>query len=245
MQMTSPLLDMLPALVVGTGITIALSVWATLYRVPHPYGARARQMTVPVVGAGLFLAGWYALALLLAVRGAFHGDVHAAVPPVAFGVLLPLAIGYTLALGSSTFRKRLDHVPQHWLIGIQLYRTFGLVFLWLYGKALLPGQFAIPAGYGDLFVGLTAPLVAYAYFKRTAGARPLAIAWNLFGILDLIVAVGMGVLSGPGPLQLFVTDPSTERLTLFPLVLIPVFAVPLSVLLHLFSLRRLLQERHH
>lgn len=241
--MTPSVLNILPPLVVGLGITIALSVWVTLYRVPQPYGARARQMTPTVIGAGVVLAGWYFLALLLAVRGAFHGDVNSAIPPIAFGVLLPLVIGYSLAFGSSTFREILDRVPQHWLIGIQLYRTFGIVFLWLYGKDLLPGQFAVPAGYGDLFVGLTAPLVAYVYFKQTAGARSFAITWNLFGILDLIVAVGMGVLSAPGPFQHFFTEPSTERLTLFPLVLVPTFAVPLSVLLHLVSLRRLLGRR--
>lgn len=238
--MTPAVLDILPPLIVGLGITIALSVWVTIYRVPRLYGVQARRMTPSVIGAGVFLAGWFSLSLLLAVRDVFHGDVNSAIPPIAFGVLLPLVIGYSLAFGSSGFRKILDRVPQHWLIGIQLYRTFGVVFLWLYGKALLPGQFAIPAGFGDIFVGVTAPVVAYVYFKQTVGARSLAIAWNVFGILDLLVAVGMGVLSAPGPLQLFFTEPSTERMTHFPLVLIPTFAVPLSMLLHLFSLRRLL-----
>jgi hypothetical protein len=49
----------------------------------------------------------------------------------------------------------------------------------------------------------------------------------------------MGVLSAPGPFRHVFTEPTTELLSVFPLVLIPTFVVPLSVLLHLASLRRL------
>lgn len=241
------IVTMLSPFIVGSGAAIALAVWLTLYRVPQPNGARARQMTPAVVGAGLFLAGWLLLALMLAVRDQFHANPRAVLPGMRLGVviLLPLLIGYGLAVGSSKTRALLDHVPQHWLIGVQLYRIIGLVFLWLYGKGLLPAQFAVPAGYGDLFIGLTAPLVAFAMLKQSPGARSLAVIWNLFGILDLVVALSMGVLSAPGPFRHFFTEPTAELLTLFPLVLIPAFAVPLSVLLHLLSLRRLFNTRHH
>jgi hypothetical protein len=232
---------MLSPLIVGSGVAIALAVWLALSRVPHPYGARTHRMTPPDVGAGLFLAGWFLIALALAVRDQFHANPHTVLPSLqlGFAILLPLAIGSGLVIGSSKIKFLLDHVPQHWLVGIQFYRTIGLVFLWLYGKGLLPEQFAVPAGYGDLIIGLTAPLVAFAVLMRATGARPLAVIWNLLGILDLAVAVGMGVLSAPGPFRHVFTEPTTELLSVFPLVLIPTFVVPLSVLLHLASLRRL------
>jgi hypothetical protein len=59
--------------------------------------------------------------------------------------------------------------------------------------------------------------------------RGAAIAWNLFGMADLVDAVAIGVTTGgPG--------------LIFPLVLIPIFAVPRSFLIHSYSLIGLLQK---
>jgi len=71
------------------------------------------------------------------------------------------------------------------------------------------------------------------------GAERLVLSWNLFGLLDLIVAVTMGFLTSPSPLQLLSLDAPNELISAFPLVMVPVFAVPLSVLLHLASLAKL------
>ena len=45
-----------------------------------------------------------------------------------------------------------------------------------------------------------------------------------------------GMLSSPSPFQLFAFDLPNELVSVFPLVLVPVFLVPVSVLLHLASL---------
>ena len=67
--------------------------------------------------------------------------------------------------------------------------------------------------------------------------------WNLLGISDLVIAVTMGFLTSPSPLQLAAFDRPSELIGMFPLVLIPVFAVPLSILLHIASLQRLKQDQ--
>jgi hypothetical protein len=64
-------------------------------------------------------------------------------------------------------------------------------------------------------------------------------AWNLFGLADLVIAVTMGMLSSPSPFQLFAFDLPNELISRFPLVLVPVFLVPVSLLLHLASLTKL------
>jgi hypothetical protein len=66
-----------------------------------------------------------------------------------------------------------------------------------------------------------------------------ALAENLFGLADLVVAVTTGFLTSPSAFQLFAFDLPNELISQFPLVLIPVFLVPLSVLLHLASLTKL------
>jgi hypothetical protein len=58
--------------------------------------------------------------------------------------------------GASSRGNRAD--PPPWLIGIQLYRVLGLNFLVLYALGRLPAEFALPAGVGDVIVGLAAPL---------------------------------------------------------------------------------------
>jgi hypothetical protein len=51
--------------------------------------------------------------------------------------------------------------------------------------------------------------------------------------------VTTGFLTSPSAFQLFAFDLPNELISQFPLVLIPVFLVPLSVLLHLASLAKL------
>jgi hypothetical protein len=108
------------------------------------------------------------------------------------------------------------------------------VFLALYKHGLLPGAFAWPAGLGDIAIGVTAPWVALALVRRPGFATSrVFIAWNLFGILDLVLAVGTGglhsALASAGEVT---TGPMAE----LPLVLIPAYLVPLFIMLHLAAL---------
>ena len=97
----------------------------------------------------------------------------------------------------------------------------------------------MPAGSGDVLVGLLALPVAYLLHKQARGAVALAVAWNVLGIVDLASAVTMGTLTQPGPLQLIVPAVPNVLLGTYPTVLVPAFAVPSSILLHALSLRQL------
>jgi hypothetical protein len=56
-----------------------------------------------------------------------------------------------------------------------------------------------------------------------------------------VIAVTCGFLTAPSVFQqLALNDPNTA-ITRFPFVLIPTFAVPLSIILHIFVLARLRQ----
>src|SRR5215472_6451192 len=86
-------------------------------------------------------------------------------------------------------------VAAAWLIGIQVFRVLGSVWLVRYFAGGLPGLFALPAGIGDVATGLLAPFVAYAWYSGKPYARSAAIAWNLFGMADLVNAVVLGTLT--------------------------------------------------
>jgi hypothetical protein len=127
------------------------------------------------------------------------------------------------------------------LIAVESYRLIaGAVFLGLMFLGQLPAVFAIPAGAGDVLIGLTAFWAAASLRSGRLGA---AATWNLLGMLDLVVAVGLGVATTPGPLHFISASPSTVLLSVLPLVLVPTFLVPISFLIHVISVRHLLRRR--
>jgi hypothetical protein len=89
--------------------------------------------------------------------------------------------------------------------------------------------------------------VAYSLASRNGDAVRSGIAWNIFGLVDFTIAVGIGLATAPGPLQLIVPSIPNTGVGLYPTVLIPAFAVPSSILLHVLSLRqlrRIMRQRH-
>ncbi len=101
----------------------------------------------------------------------------------------------------------------------------------------MPALWALPAGIGDIVVGASAFWVADRL--ATPSGRNIAVAFHVLGLTDLVVAVGLGVMTAPGALQLFHTVPTSELVTRFPLLLVPAFLVPLAFTLHVVSLRQL------
>ena len=125
---------------------------------------------------------------------------------------------------------------------MQAWRWAGFGILTLYTYRVLPGIFAWPAGLGDMAVGITAPLVL-ASLLRTPGyaAGKSFVVWNLFGILDLAVAVSIGALVPLLAPNLYGAV-STAPMTQLPLVVVPTYLVPMFLMLHLtalFQARRL------
>jgi hypothetical protein len=180
---------------------------------------------------------WLVLVWWIALAGGFRA--RPGVPPIPPAIFLPIILGLIVLLPSKRIGAVLDAIPPSWLIGLQLYRVLGGIFLvgWLQGQ--IPGEFALPAGSGDVLVGLLALPVAYLLHKQARGAAALAVAWNVLGIVDLASAVTMGTLTQPGPLQLIVPAVPNVLLGTYPTVLVPAFAVPSSILLHALSLRQL------
>jgi hypothetical protein len=172
-----------------------------------------------------FLFSLTASAMHLFVTGASQ-------PPLAVGlaVLVPVVIVSAWTALSQPFRQFLLSLDPRTLTFVQAWRIAGFVFLVLYSYNILPGHFALPAGWGDIAIGATAPLVAMKL--ATPRHRKSFIFWQLLGITDLVVAVGSGVtaqLMNPHGI-------ATTAMTVLPMSLIPTFAVPLFMVLHLICI---------
>jgi hypothetical protein len=123
------------------------------------------------------------------------------------------------------------------LIRLNVWRLEGALFLALMFAGQVPALWAIPAGTGDVLIGAGAFWVAAQL--DSPGGRRRAVIFNLLGLLDLVVAIGLGITVSPGRLQVFHPTPGAELLTRFPLALVPGFLVPLAFMVHFVSLWQL------
>jgi hypothetical protein len=179
---------------------------------------------------------WFALVFLLGANGAFLRPPEVPPWPILLGALAPLVVFVAAYAGSAAFRAWILSANLPLLTAIQAWRAGGLGFLALQAHGVLPGLFAWPAGLGDIAIGVTAPWVTLALIRQPGFvASRLFVAWNLLGILDLVVAVGTGALSS-GFVAGLVGAVTTAPMARLPLVLIPAYLVPLFIMLHLAAL---------
>jgi len=181
-------------------------------------------------------AVWFALVFVLGTLGAFLRPPGVPPFPILIGAAGPLIVFAALYSGSAAFRESLRTADLRLLTAIQAWRFAGIGFLALCVHGILPGLFAWPAGLGDMAIGLTAPWIMLALIRRPSFVSSRwFIAWNLFGMLDLIVALTTGALNSgfiPALAQKVTTSPMAQM----PLVLIPAFFVPLLLMLHMAAL---------
>jgi hypothetical protein len=192
-----------------------------------------RRLVVQTTAA--VLVGWFAIAVTLASLGAYH-TVADGLPTIEFGIVIPILIGALFIWRSSVMSRLIDAIPRHWVIAIQFYRVEGVIFLFLYASKLLPGIFALPAGVGDVVTGLLALSIGINASRHQRIYTRTVLLWNLFGIADLMVALTTGFLTSPSAFQRFAFDNPNQLISMFPLVLVPTFLVPLAILLHIISL---------
>jgi hypothetical protein len=189
---------------------------------------------------------WFALAWLLSSNGFFKdaagwsdGDI---VGFFIFGTLISLPI-VIIAIGwirSADFRDFLTAIPLPLLIGIEAYRIAGAIFWWMYLQDLLPPEMGLVTGFADVFIGTTALPLAWAVARDLPGSHQSAIVWNLFGLSDFAIAVSMVLLSILGVVTF---QPDPVQIGLHPLALISLFQMPLSIIIHLLALYKLVIKR--
>ena len=213
---------------------------------PRPAESRPTGLSGVRLGVTLVLTVWFLLVVSLGAAGAFVG--RPGTPPfaMAIGIGSPLLLFFAWLRLSQSFREFALSLDLRLIAGIQAWRWAGLGFLSLYAHNVLPAMFALPAGLGDMAIGLVAPWIVLALVRQADFAASAAfIRWNVLGMLDLIVAVTLGTLNAtlttgaPGEI-------STAPMSALPLLLIPAFLVPLFLMLHTVALmqsRQLVRSR--
>jgi hypothetical protein len=224
------------ALVLIGVIGLPATTCLMLYR-GAPAAGLSRRTAIAVTATGTAgLGGWILVSGLLARAGIYHQEPGHFRPWIGLafaGYLAALllatripAVTRILTAPGSSVRLTLPHTA----------RVVGVLFLLVMALGHLPAIFALPAGLGDIAVGLTAPLIA----RRLArGMHQGAVRFHLLGLLDLVVAISIGYLAGLGPYRPLDITPTTEPLSLLPLALVATVAVPTALALHIVPLGQL------
>ena len=218
---------------IGTTATICVVLWRGAFSA----GFGRRTATAVAAGAGTVWATWVLASGLLA-----HADVYRFAPnkaqpwlPVAMTVSIAAVL---LATRIPVVSRILTQPDALWRLTLpQIFRVVGVNFLIVMALGKLPAVFALPAGLGDIAIGIEAIFVARSLRRGVVSRR--TVWFNILGLVDLVVALGIAVTAAPGVAHVLSLTPSTEQIALLPLVLVPTTVVPLAVALHLLSLSKL------
>jgi hypothetical protein len=185
------------------------------------------------------LAVWFLYAGLMSYFGVFRSTAMRP-PGTAFllaSVLLLLSLFIAFMVKSAVGSRIALGFPLWIILGAQCFRIGVELFLhqlWIDG--LVPKMLTFEGANVDIYVGASAPLIAWLSTRARLGLK-LALAWNVLALLALTNVVLRAVLTSPGPLNLIHAEVPNRMFGTFPFMYIPGFFVPLAVALHVLALR--------
>lgn len=185
---------------------------------------RYAKLTAELIGA------WFVLSLIASALHLYRTGPNDPPLPLGLAALTPIVVFLVWFAKSEGLRQFTMSLNPRILTLVQSWRVTGFVFLVLAAYGILPTMFALPAGWGDIAIGATASFVALRLVSPDR--RTSFIVWQVLGIADLVTAVTLGTLAR-------VIDPHgipTNAMNVLPLSLIPTFAVPLLLILHVICI---------
>ena len=219
--------------VIGMPATICVVLW----RGAIAAGLNRRSALQISAATGIGWAGWVISSALLADADVYRLESGTASPWIGAAVIGAVAMA-VLFTRIPVVRRIFADPGVLWQLTLpQTFRLVGIALVAVLALDKLPAVFALPAGLGDIALAVAAPFVARNLRRGAVG--PGALWFNILGLLDVIVALGIGLAAGLGPTPLLAVAPSTQAMALLPLVLLPTTVIPLVAVLHLVSLATL------
>ena len=177
---------------------------------------------------------WLVATGLAALSGALHG------------FSLSLFTALMILTGGAAFSRMgvvlMAAVGPVLLIGFQFFRVPVAMFLQgMYQAGQAPVQMTYAGLNFDIFVGLTAPAMAWLVWRGKVGSYAIW-AWNAFGLVLLAEAIVIAALSMPTEFRVFTNEPASTFATYAPYVWLPTVLAPAALLGHLLVLRWLLSS---
>lgn len=196
-----------------------------------------------VKNAFALVLGFYIPYLVLVSIASLNGffDEVMLPPKIVLTTTLPLAIFVSIIFMTGTCKRANDNLELADLVRVHLFRLIGSTFIILYLYELLPAPFALFAGIGDLITAVTSIYVAKAIKNNKTYANRLALIWNTFGLLDILITSALAIIFTK--ISIDTGQQGVEFLANFPFCFIPAFAPPTIIFLHLMVYRKLFSKK--
>jgi len=203
-----------------------------------PLKASGRHKMAWGIGIGMMV--WLGLQGLLAQQQFYLASFD--LPPRALVALLPpmlLIVGLLIFLWRSEYFKQLSLKSMTY---IQVFRL-PLEFFVLSGLATAGYIPHVMTYYGrnpDIWVGLTAPIIAYLYFSKKWVSWKVLLGWHVLSLLLLINITSHAILSMPYPFQQVGLEQPNIGVFHFPYIWLPTLLVGVGYFCHIIAIHKLL-----
>lgn len=223
------------------GATVGVAIYALMAGVLVGGSRMGVALKVKLLAAA---ALWLTLMITIAAAGGFAPGVVRGFPAPLFAFVAFLALLFGAWFRIPQFRDALLSLPLGALVGLNIVRLGGIMFVLLAAQNRLSEPFASVAGYGDMLVGALAIPLALMTLRREDAAPRWTGAWNALGATDLVVAITLASLSAPGtPFRVFTDGQGTTVMTGLPWIVVPTLLVPVYFLIHFAVAVRLTAAR--
>ncbi len=182
---------------------------------------------------------WAVFVGVLGVLG-FYQAVDATPPRFLF-LLGPVTLFVLFLFITKKGRRFLDTLDVKWLTVLHVVRLpVEVVLHSIFLSGLIPVYMTFEGYNFDIISGITAPIVYYLVFVKNILGNRFLLIWNFICLALLLNILTIAVLSAQTPLQQLAFDQPNIGVTYFPFVWLPTIIVPIVLLSHLASIRKLL-----
>lgn len=189
----------------------------------------------------LALLMWMIFMAALAVNKYFL-DIRATPPKIAVPVMIITGIILLLFL-LPRGRRILDGLSLEVLTWLHIVRIpVEIVLFLLVAEKMIPVSMTFEGINFDIISGISAPVMAFLYFRKKAIGKKFLLIWNFICLGLVLNVVINGVLSVPSPIQVLNLDHPNMAVLYFPYSWLPTFVVPAVVFSHLVAIRSLLKK---
>ena len=215
------------------GIVFAVTTLISIFLF---YRAARQSKTVAFV-----IVSWLLIQAAIGLTG-FYTVTDTMPPRFLILISVPVLMIVTLFI-TRKGRAFLDMLDLKYLTLLHVVRIpVELILLWLAINKTVPFNMTFEGSNWDILSGISAAIIYYFMFVQKKYNRNVLLIWNFICLGLLINIVVIAILSAPFPFQRLSFDQPNRALMYFPYIWLPAIVVPIVLISHLASIRKLLVQ---
>ncbi len=186
----------------------------------------------------LFYWTYFGIIAVVSLTGFFSENT---LPPrIIVTTAIPLFLFYFFYIQKTDwFKITFSQIKLEQLITIHLFRFVGVFFILVELYGVLPKQFALIGGIGDIVSALLVIPVVIALRQKRTFAKSLAWVWNIIGLIDIFSVLTTAIIVTL--LAIITNESGVQQFGTFPFSWIPAFAPATIIFLHILTFKKLLE----